>query len=94
LTSDGISLNSINNAFSKLIENDNEIIKVNESKPSVWKCKWYNNDEIDGYKKGSLVWLNTENIQDLVERNFDDIRHIVIESEYRSNYENISSNID
>jgi hypothetical protein len=49
LTSDGISLNSINNAFSKLIENDNEIIKVNESKPSVWKCKWYNNDEIDGY---------------------------------------------
>lgn len=94
LTADGISLNSINNAFSKLIENDNEIIKVNESKPSVWKCKWYNNDEIGGYQKGSLVWLNTENIQDLVERNFDDIRHIVIESEYRSDYENISSNID
>ena len=55
-----ITLNALNTAFKKLIENDNSLIPENSILPKIWECKWFNDSNVKGYSKGEAVWVNTE----------------------------------
>ena len=57
-----ITLNALNAAFKKLIENDNSLIPENSIIPKIWECKWFNNPDVNGYNKGDAVWINTEQL--------------------------------
>ena len=37
-----ITLNALNDAFKKLIENDNSLIPENSIIPKIWECTWFN----------------------------------------------------
>lgn len=52
------SLNSqiLNKSFTKLYENDSELIPEYDYTPNIWENKWYNDNIIPGYSKGYCVW--------------------------------------
>lgn len=56
----------INNAFQKLLDNDFSIIPMENIKPEIWECKWFNNPSISGYSQGDACWINTEVIDDFI----------------------------
>lgn len=55
-----ITLNALNDAFRKLVENDASLIPENSIVPKIWECRWFTDKNAEGYKKGEAVWLNTE----------------------------------
>lgn len=54
------SLNSavLNNAFTKLYDNDVKIAPAYDYIPNIWENKWYNDEVIPGYSRGYCVWKN------------------------------------
>ena len=58
------------------------------------RCKWYNDDKIPGYQVGAAVWLGTEDPEQFVKSRFDEIEHTVLNSQYRGEYIQISSQTD
>jgi len=69
-----ISLNGITDSFRKLIENDNQLLISLKSKPGLWECMWYNDNQVSGYSKGATVWLNTEVDSEIVSQKYDTIK--------------------
>jgi len=49
----------LNGAFTKLYDNDTELVPKYDYTPNIWENKWYNDDVIPGYSKGYCVWKNT-----------------------------------
>lgn len=56
---DDLNTRLLNMSFSKLIENDQSILPINEYIPKIWENKWFNNKTIDGYSLGDAVWKYT-----------------------------------
>lgn len=86
-----VSINGITDSLHKLVENDERILLTLNNKPGIWEAKWYNDDTIEGYQRGAAVWLNTEDIDHLIDVKFDEIRHYILNSEYKGEYLSISS---
>ena len=42
--------------------------------PTIWKCLWYNDPAVEGYKKGDFFWLNTEDKSSYLKNNAEEIR--------------------
>lgn len=63
---DDISLNKI---LTKFIANDLYITPYSNIFPEIWERKWFNNDNIQGYKKGDAIWYNTENKLEFIQFN-------------------------
>lgn len=49
----------LNMSFSKLVENDQSILPINEYIPTIWENKWFNDNTIAGYSIGDAVWKYT-----------------------------------
>ena len=91
LNADYVSLNNFNDSLAKLVENDEDLILNMKNRPDVWECKWYNDQQIPGYQIGAAVWIGTEDPEQFVKSRFDEIEHIVLNSQYRGQYVQISS---
>ena len=62
---------TLNAALGKLVKNDLALNPYSSSIPSIWECKWYNNPAAKGYSKGSVVWLNTEDVEEFINQNHE-----------------------
>ena len=62
-----LNITSINAALAKLASNDLKLANPNGFAPTIWECKWYNDDNVKGYDNGAAVWLNTENPYNFIE---------------------------
>ena len=85
------SLNSsiLNNAFTKLYSNDNELVPEYDYAPNIWENKWYNDNVIPGYSKGYCVWKNAyTNIADFLESYGDIIYNYAQENDMIREYLN------
>lgn len=87
-----ITLNALNSAFKKLIENDNSLIPENSIIPKIWECKWFNNANIVGYNKGDAVWINTEPLDSFTEARYQTIINYLLQnSVYRHKVEKMQA---
>lgn len=59
-------LQQINNLFAKLIDNNVSMTTESQVAPTLWECKWLNDDSVDGYQRGDAVWMNSTNIAQLL----------------------------
>lgn len=85
-----MSLNGINQASRKLVENDNSMdFGRDQQLPIIWECLWYNNDNIEGYPVGTRVWLNTEDPREFMLNNKQTIEDYVLNSNLRTDYERV-----
>lgn len=72
-----VDKNEIDSAASKLIDIDKSMLPQTSISPQIWCCKWYNieltqnNKSSYCYKKGDMVWMNTENLEEFTISNKD-----------------------
>ena len=64
----------LNVILQNFAENDSYIYGKFDQIPGIWKCLWYNDPNIKGYKKGDFVWLNTESKVKFLKNNAEEIR--------------------
>lgn len=76
-----VTLNAI---FGKLIKNDLALNPHSSGVPSIWECKWYNNSAVQGYSKGSAVWLNTEDLEEFINQKHEVIYNYAKQNIYLS----------
>lgn len=57
----------LNQSFTRLVDNDQSILPVNDYIPQIWENKWYNDDTIAGYSKGDGVWKYTITSADFID---------------------------
>lgn len=62
-----LNINNVNNAILHLLENDLNLANPDGFSPTIWECKWYNDDNVAGYRNGDAVWINTENPYNFIE---------------------------
>ena len=67
-----------------MLANDGKLLPQTSIAPKVWKCSWYNiplNTEMRKrtycYQPGDAVWLNTEDLDQFVQYNYDYIESVV-----------------
>lgn len=77
-----ITLNALNDAFRKLVENDNSLIPENSIVPKIWECKWFNDSSIEGYSKGEAVWVNTEPLDEFTSAHYQTILNYLLENAF------------
>lgn len=72
----GVSNQHLKQIYEKLIENDKSLDPEKQNIPQIWENRWYNAPENKSlyYKKGSAVWLNTENESDFIKNKEKDIK--------------------
>ena len=92
ITLTSITINGVSNAFKKLIENDQTINDTICNNIDVWECKWFNNNKMSGYPRGTAVWVNTEDVDQFIRSRYDDIEQYILKSQYDIIYSTISSN--
>lgn len=73
--SNQIDIRSLNRTFRNLLLNDNANIVTGNNIPGLWEQRWYNdrNNTDLYYKKGDAVWINTENIDDVIRKRQSDL---------------------
>lgn len=72
-SAEDVKTTSLNNIFNKLLDNDKSMLIQNLISPSIWECKWYSDQTIEGYQTGEAVWINTESLDNLVKAKEQDI---------------------
>lgn len=77
-----ITLNSLNAALKKLIENDNSLIPENSIVPKIWECKWFNDKTMPGYSKGDAVWINTEPLDSFTAARYQNILNYLLQNSF------------
>jgi len=59
-------LAQINSLFAKLIDNNVRMTTESQIAPTLWECKWLNDDSVDGYSRGDAVWMNSTSNADIL----------------------------
>lgn len=80
-STDVMSYTNIEKTFVKLLEND-KYMSFDNVFPSIWECKWFNDENVDGYKKGDFFWYNTEDYLEFIDRKYNDIYNYAINNIY------------
>ena len=75
----------LNGIFAKLLRNDFYIGGDVGLAPTIWECRWYNDQTIRGYSKGDACWLNTENEQSFITAKADTIYNYGVNNPYIGN---------
>lgn len=83
-TAEYVDADQLDGVMAAMLDNDGKLLPQTSIAPSVWKCSWYNvplNTEVKKqtycYQRGDAVWLNTENLGQFVQYNYDYIESVV-----------------
>ena len=79
---DSINAKTLNPIIDQLINNDLYIYGQYDKIPGYWKCKWYNDQNIEGYSKGDFFWLNTESITTFMQSKWKEIQKYANENPF------------
>jgi hypothetical protein len=89
----------LNMSFSKLIENDQSIIPINNYIPGIWENKWFNDNTIAGYSIGDIVWKYSMTSAEFLNAYHEHIYNYAVNNSmlngyFRHNPSNYSNEID
>lgn len=73
-TSNGLDHDTLNKAFSNLINTDIQISRSFVDTIGIWHSRWYYNSSFVGYSEGDMVWLNTEEPLNFIKRHHKTIK--------------------
>lgn len=95
---ENITDSRLNESFSKLLENDKSLSPINNRMPGLWECLWFNDDTVEGYKKGYAVWYNTEDTDKFIRIHKDEMYQYGLANKYLVNrikpYDDTDKEID